>query len=52
MSPSLSNTFIIHPNGSEYYVKIKCNVNIRNNTYVIDYKYEFSDIINTSKKKN
>ena len=51
MSPSLSNTFIIHPNGNEYYVKIKCNVNIRNNTYVIDYKYEFSDIINTTKKK-
>ena len=51
MSPLLTNTFIIHPNGSEYYVKIKCNVNIHNNTYVIDYSYEFSEIINTRKKK-
>ena len=51
MSPSLSNTFIIHPNGSEHYVKIICTVNIRNNTYVVDYKYEFSKSINTSKKE-
>lgn len=51
MTPKLTNTFIIHPNGMECYIKINCTINITSNTYAINYKYEFPNTMNTLKKQ-
>ena len=52
MSPTMTNTFIIHPNGLECYVKITCNITInRGNKYIIDYIYDYSNTINTPLKQ-
>ena len=47
----INNTFILHPNGSDDYVSITCEITIKNTTYVLDYKYTFPEKINTSEKK-
>lgn len=47
----MTNTFIIHPNGLECYVKITCNINVNCDKYVIDYTYDYSNTINTPLKK-
>ena len=51
MNSTMTNTFIIHPNGLECYVKITCNINVDRDKYVIDYVYDYSDTLNTLKKK-
>tara|TARA_Y100000589_G_C26738384_1_gene460643 strand:+ start:162 stop:521 length:360 start_codon:yes stop_codon:yes gene_type:complete len=51
MSPTMTNTFIIHPNGLECYVKITCNINLNRDKYVIDYVYDYSSTINTPIKQ-
>lgn len=52
MTPHMTNTFLIHPLGSNNYVEINCNVNITKNTYEINYTYDFPEKINTSHEKN
>ena len=47
----MTTQFIIHPNGSDNYVKITCDINIKETTYEISYKYKFSEKIDTIEKK-
>lgn len=47
----INNTFILHPNGSNDYVTITCNIIIKETTYTLDYKYTFPEKINTIEKK-
>lgn len=47
----INNTFILHPNGSDDYVTITCNITIKETKYVLDYKYTFPEKNNTIQKK-
>tara|TARA_B100001175_G_C19502924_1_gene639197 strand:- start:208 stop:567 length:360 start_codon:yes stop_codon:yes gene_type:complete len=51
MAPHLTNKFIIHPNGSDNYVEITCDINIKETTYEVSYKYRFSEKIDTVEKE-
>ena len=52
MAPHLTNKFIIHPLGSDNYVEITCDINIKETTYEVSYKYKFSEKIDKVEKKN
>ena len=51
MAPHLTNKFIIHPLGSDNYIEITCDINIKETTYEVSYKYRFSEKIDTVEKK-
>ena len=47
----MTTQFIIHPNGSDNYVKITCDTNVKDTSYEVSYKYSFSEKIDTVEKK-
>ena len=47
----MTTQFIIHPNGSDNYVKITCDTNFKDTSYEVSYKYSFSEKIDTIEKK-
>ena len=51
MAPHLKNKFIIHPLGSDNYVEITCDINVKDTSYEVSYKYSFSEKIDTVEKK-
>ena len=51
MAPNPTNKFIIHANGSNNYIEIICDINIKETTYEVNYKYKFSEKIDTIEKK-
>ena len=47
----MTTQFIIHPLGSDNYVEITCDINIKETTYEVSYKYRFSEKIDTVEKE-